>query len=50
MNIRQPLKKINRNEMTTVFFFIEFIVVMVLTGVFILPITCDYDMHLNEPN
>ena len=38
MNIKTPLKKITRNEWTSAFFFVEFIVVMLLTGVFILPL------------
>jgi hypothetical protein len=38
MNIKTPLKKINRNEWTALFFFLEFIVVMLLTGIFILPL------------
>jgi len=40
LNIRQPLKKIERNEWTAAFFFVEFLVVMFLTGLFLLPITC----------
>lgn len=43
LNIWQPLKKIERNEMTTFFFFLEFIVVMMLTGFFILPTNCTYE-------
>ena len=40
LNIWQPLKRIQWNEFTAAFFFIEFIVVTLLTGVFLLPITC----------
>jgi len=43
MNIRQPLKKIERNEWTAAFFFVEFLVVMFITGLFLLPITCTKD-------
>lgn len=40
LNIRQPLKRIKRNECTALFFFVEFLTVMFLTGLFLLPITC----------
>lgn len=37
------MKKIERNEMTALFFFVEFLTVALLTGMFIIPITCDRD-------
>lgn len=36
--VKQPLKKLERNEATAIMFFAEFLVVMLLTGAFVLPI------------
>ena len=36
--VKQPLKKLERNEATAIMFFAEFLVVMILTGAFVLPI------------
>ncbi len=38
MMIKQPLKKLERNESTALLFFAEFLVVTMLTGIFVLPV------------
>lgn len=35
------MKQIERNEFTAAFFFIEFLVIMILTGMFLLPLACE---------
>ena len=36
--IKQPLKKLERNDATSFLFFIEFLVVTLLSGIFVLPV------------
>jgi len=36
--IKQPLKKLERNDATAFLFFLEFLIVTLLTGIFVLPV------------
>jgi len=36
--IKQPLKKLERNDATSLLFFVEFLVVTLLSGIFVLPV------------
>ena len=38
MMIKQPLKKLKRNDKTALLFFAEFLIVTLLTAIFVLPI------------